>query len=123
MPVETSVTETVVRNHLEALLQQKGVAAIVSDYDEEARVIGEDTIYRGKQQIHGFFENFIAALPVGAVDRFTLRSLWVDRDLAYITWSVGGDVPGWAPTPSSSTTARSLRRRSRCTRRRPRSIE
>jgi ketosteroid isomerase-like protein len=93
VPVETSVTETVVRHHLEALLQQKGVAAIVSDYDEEARFIVEDTIYRGKHQIHGFFENFIASLPADAIDRFTLRSLRVDRDLAYITWSVGGDIP------------------------------
>jgi ketosteroid isomerase-like protein len=93
VPVETSVTETVVRHHLEALLQQKGVAAIVSDYDEEARFIVEDTIYRGKHRIHGFFENFIASLPADAIDRFTLRSLRVDRDLAYITWSVGGDIP------------------------------
>src|SRR4051794_7592408 len=31
MNVETSVTETVVRNHLQAFLEQKGVAAIVSE--------------------------------------------------------------------------------------------
>ena len=29
MNVESSVTETVVRNHLQAFLEQKGVAAIV----------------------------------------------------------------------------------------------
>jgi ketosteroid isomerase-like protein len=93
MSVETSVTETVVRNHLEAFLQQKGVAAIVSDYDDEARFLTEDRIYRGRSEIHGFFSDFIAALPAGAIERFTLRSLWVDRDIAYITWRVGSDIP------------------------------
>jgi hypothetical protein len=90
---EQSVTETVVRNHLEAFLAQKGVAAIVADYDEGARFLTESRIYRGKPEIGDFFRDFIAALPAGAIDRFTLRSMQVDRDVAYITWSVGSDIP------------------------------
>ena len=92
MSVETSVTESVVRNHLEAFLQQKGVTAIVSDYDDDARFITEDRVFRGKAEIYGFFSDFIASLPAGAIDRFTLRSLWVERDIAYITWRVGSDI-------------------------------
>jgi ketosteroid isomerase-like protein len=93
MNTETSVTEAVVRNHLQAFLQQKGVAAIVSDYDETARLYSEAEIYQGKQQIGDFFAGFIDSLPAGAIDRFSLRSLRVDDDIAYITWSVGSEIP------------------------------
>jgi ketosteroid isomerase-like protein len=90
---ESAVTESVVRNHLQAFLEQKGVTAIVSDYDDDARFYSEAEVYHGKQAIHGFFSAFIAALPVDALDRFTLRTLRVDRDIAYITWCVGSDIP------------------------------
>jgi ketosteroid isomerase-like protein len=93
MSAQSSVTETVVRNHLQAFLEQKGVAAIVNDYDENARFYSEAKIYQGKQEIHGFFSNFINSLPAGAIDRFSLRSLQVDGDIAYITWSVGAEIP------------------------------
>lgn len=93
MKDESAVTETVVRNHLQAFLEQKGVAAIVSDYDEDARFFSEAEIHRGKSEIEDFFTGFIAALPAGAIDRFTLRSLLVDRNIAYITWCVGSNIP------------------------------
>jgi ketosteroid isomerase-like protein len=91
--VESAVTETVVRRHLQAFLEQQGPAAIVSDYTDDARFLTEGKVYRGKQEIHGFFSGFIASLPAKALDRFTLRSLRVERDVAYITWCVGGDIP------------------------------
>ncbi|HST64016.1 MAG TPA: nuclear transport factor 2 family protein [Mycobacteriales bacterium] len=93
MTVHTAGTESVVRHHLQAFLEQQGVAAIVSDYHEDARFLTEAGIHRGKQEIAGFFTAFLAALPVGALDRFTLRSLRVDGKVAYITWSVGADIP------------------------------
>jgi|tagenome__1003787_1003787.scaffolds.fasta_scaffold18872261_2 ketosteroid isomerase-like protein len=92
MNAAPSATETVVRNHLEAFLQQKGVPAIVGDYADDARFITEGRIYRGKPEIHGFFSGFLASLPAGAIERFTLRSMWVERDIAYITWCVGSDI-------------------------------
>jgi ketosteroid isomerase-like protein len=93
MNVAPSATETVVRHHLQALLEQKGVDAIVSDYDDDARFFTEARIYRGRREIHGFFEVFIASLPAGAIENFTLRALSVDREVAYITWCVGSDIP------------------------------
>jgi hypothetical protein len=39
MDTKSSVTETVVRNHLQAFPEQKGIAAILNDYDEDARVL------------------------------------------------------------------------------------
>lgn len=93
MSTESSATETVVRNHLQAFLEQKGIAAIVNDYDEDARFYSEAKIYQGKHEIHGFFMDFIGSLPASAIDDFALRSLRVDKNIAYITWSVGSDIP------------------------------
>jgi hypothetical protein len=93
MSNRSSVTETVVRNHLTAFVEQKGVPAILSDYDENARLYGEARVYQGKQEIGAFFTDFIASLPAGAIARFALRSLRVDGSIAYITWSAGETIP------------------------------
>jgi ketosteroid isomerase-like protein len=93
MNTQSSVTETVVRNHLQAFLEQKGIAAVLNDYDENAHFISEAKIYQGKQEIHDFFTDFIGSLPAGAIDHFSLKSLRVDGNIAYITWSVGADIP------------------------------
>jgi ketosteroid isomerase-like protein len=87
------LSETVVRNHLQAFLEQKGIDAILNDYDENARFYSEAKIYQGKQEIRGFFMDFIGSLPAGAIDHFSLRSLRVDGNIAYITWNVGTDIP------------------------------
>src|ERR1700712_974400 len=93
MNMQSLSTEAVVRNHLQAFLEQKGIAAILDDYDEHARFLSEARIYQGKAEIREFFIGFMGSLPIGAVDRFSLRSLRVDGDTAYITWSVGADIP------------------------------
>ena len=93
MNIDSTVTETVVRNHLQAFLEQKSVAEIVNDYAHDAQFYSEAKIYRGKQEIQGFFTDFIASLPAQAIERFALRSLHVDHNIAYITWCVGNDIP------------------------------
>ena len=90
---QPSTTETVVRAHLQAFLEQKGLPAILSDYADQARFISEDRSYSGKGEIQQFFEGFIASLPAGAIGRFKLRSLRVAGEVAYITWSVGPAIP------------------------------
>ncbi|MDN5766522.1 MAG: nuclear transport factor 2 family protein [Humibacillus sp.] len=93
MKTDLSTTEAVVREHLRAFLEQQGVDAIVKDYHDEARLYTETEIYHGKHEVHGFFEGFLVALPDGAIERFELRSLQIEASIAYITWSVGGDIP------------------------------
>jgi ketosteroid isomerase-like protein len=93
MTTESSATEAVVRSHLQAFLEQKGIAAIVEDYAEDARFCSEPKIYRGRGEIGGFFADFIGSLPARAIEQFSLRSMHVDGNIAYITWSVGGDIP------------------------------
>ncbi len=62
---QPSMTEMVVRIHLQAFLEQKGLAAILSDYDDEACFLTEDKTYRGKREIQDFFEHFMAAPAAG----------------------------------------------------------
>ena len=93
MNAETSATETVVRNHLQAFLEKKGIAAIVKDYADDARFYTEARVYEGRQEVGGFFADFIDALPAGGIENFALRSLRVDGNIAYITWNVGTDIP------------------------------
>lgn len=90
---EAADTESVVRRHLTAFLEQQGIPAIVADYDDDARFLTEQATFHGKSEIGGFFASFIDALPDGAFDRFALRTLRIHDDLAYITWSVGDEFP------------------------------
>ena len=85
--------EQVVQAHLRAFREKRGVAAILEDYHEDACFITESKVYRGKAEIREFFTAFLAALPPGAVERFSLRNMRVEGDVAYITWSVGDDIP------------------------------
>jgi hypothetical protein len=93
MNVSSATTEAVVRNHLQAFVQQKGIDAILEDYDDNAHFCSEDGIYLGKHEIRVFFKDFLASLPPGSIERFSLRSLRVDGELAYITWSAGRAIP------------------------------
>ena len=93
MNAMTSVTDTVVRRHLQAFIEQRGVDAIVADYDDDAQFHTESKTHHGKQEIHGFFTAFLDALPPGAIDRFELRCLQTEGSVGYITWRVGSDIP------------------------------
>lgn len=92
MDIQPSATESVVRNHLQTFLEQKGVDAILLDYDDDARFMSESRTYRGKREIRHFFEAFIPSLPPNAISRFSLRALRVEGDVAFITWNVGNEV-------------------------------
>lgn len=90
---ESSPTETVVRRHLQAFLEQRGVDAILNDYADDAWLISEAQPYSGKPAIGEFFDAFIGRLSPQAFRQFTLRSLRVQDDVAYITWSAGPELP------------------------------
>lgn len=93
MNTEAAQTESIVRNHLQTFLDQKGVAALLQDYADTARFYSEARVYEGKPEIGAFFTDFIAALPPGAMEHFSLRSLRVHDNMAYITWSAGAGIP------------------------------
>jgi ketosteroid isomerase-like protein len=86
-------TEAVVRQHLQAFVEQQGLDAILNDYADDACFLSEGRAYCGKSAIRTFFEGFVAAFTPQAIGQFTLRSLRVQGDVAYITWSAGPDRP------------------------------
>ncbi len=93
MSNDSAVTESVVNTHLQAFLEGKGIADILTDFAEDARLLTEARIYRGKEEIHDFFIDFIGSLPANALDQFSLGSMRVDGGIAFITWRVGSDIP------------------------------
>lgn len=93
MTTQTQSTEKVVQKHLNAFVLDLGIENILADYDDEAVFIAPDKVYRGKPAIRDFFEGFIAALPEGARENFKLHSNVTEDHLAYIVWSVPGQVP------------------------------
>jgi ketosteroid isomerase-like protein len=86
-------TETLVRHHLQAFVEQQGLDAILNDYADDAFFLSEGRVYCGKSAIREFFEGFIAALPPEAIGRFTLLSLRAQGEVAHITWSAGPELP------------------------------
>lgn len=86
-------TEAVVSHHLQAFLKQEGADAIVEDYKETARFFTETKIHHGRGEIRDFFMRFTQSLPPGAIERFELRTMQVKGPMAYITWTVGHDIP------------------------------
>lgn len=93
MNPELGNTETVVRHHLQAFVEQQGLDAILADYADDACFLSEGRACCGKPAIREFFDGFIAAFPPRAFGQFALRSLRVQGDLAYITWSAGPERP------------------------------
>ena len=93
MNAATRATEAVVRNHLDAFIQQKGVDAILADYDDGACFHSASRMYEGRAGIREFFVEFLAALPPRTYERFKVGAFRADGEIAFVTWSVGTDVP------------------------------
>lgn len=93
MNVNAPSTEAVVRQHLQCFVEQRGIPALLSDYADDARLHSERRTFRGKTEIAEFFRALLGALPPDAAERFALRALHVDGDVAFITWSAGHGVP------------------------------
>ena len=93
MNTPSQVTESVVRNHLQAFLEHKGLDAILADYADDASFLSDSRTYRGKTEIREFFEDFVAALPAQAVQQFSLHSLRCEDNVAHIIWSAGSELP------------------------------
>src|SRR5690242_602474 len=91
--MNNTATEKVVRKHLETFIGQKGIPAMLTDYDPAARLYSAERVYEGHGEIGEFLADFMRGLPPAGVERFKVGSFRVDGELAFITWSVGSDIP------------------------------
>jgi hypothetical protein len=89
----TEQTLKVITNHLHAFMTNQGADVLARDYDEHAILYAPDNVYRGVDEIRGFFEVFISNLPEQALDLFSMRCQRVNDDVGYIVWSVGEMIP------------------------------
>jgi hypothetical protein len=76
------------QDHLCAL-REGDVDAIMADYSKNALLFTPDAVLRGRDEIRGFFEELLAALPPGSVLNVTQSA--VDNELAYLVWNGESD--------------------------------
>ena len=70
--------------HLSAF-QDNDLEAVISDYTDESVLITPDSVYKGPEDIKGFFATLIAQFPKHQ-SSFELDKLVVEEELVYIIW-------------------------------------
>jgi hypothetical protein len=82
--MSSTETQAVVEHHLGAAAE--GIDALMSDYTDQSVIITPDATFTGTAEITGFFEAFVAGLPEGFIDSFTVtKSVYVD-EIGYVVW-------------------------------------
>jgi uncharacterized protein (TIGR02246 family) len=81
--VET--TRQVFEHHIGAL-GAGDIDGILGDYTEDSILIGPDGALKGRQAIRGFFEGVLATLFKPGTYEFTMDTLHVAEDIAYVVW-------------------------------------
>jgi ketosteroid isomerase-like protein len=86
-PMEPT-TQQVFDHHLEALLRGD-IAAVMSDYADDAVLMAIDRVYAGKAEILSFFANLATTMP-----NLTLQStgLQVHGDMVLVSWTAESDT-------------------------------
>jgi ketosteroid isomerase-like protein len=85
MATQVETTRQIVEHHLGAL-GAGNLDAILSDYTDASILISPDGALRGRQAIRGFFEGALASLFKPGTYEFTMDTLHVVDDVAYIVW-------------------------------------
>ena len=65
----------------------------MQDFTEESVVITPDATFRSLAEIRTFFTAFVAGLPEGIWDAFTMKRQEVTGELAYVLWEAKPWVP------------------------------
>ena len=86
-------TRQVVKRHMSALVLNLGLPALLANYDDHAVFITANRLYRGKTEIRDYLASLIAGLRLDLRRYFRLHALRSHQDLAYVVWSVDGQIP------------------------------
>lgn len=78
------VTLRVFEHHLSAFAE--GLAAVMSDYDEDSIFVTPERTYRGLDEIRDFFEMFMEGATPEFWEAFTIRAKIVEGDVGYLVW-------------------------------------
>jgi len=86
MPTQVdNTTRQVLEHHLGALAAGN-LDAILSDYTDDSTLIGPDGVAKGRQAIRASFERGLDSLFKPGTYEFTMDTLQVADDIAYIVW-------------------------------------
>jgi ketosteroid isomerase-like protein len=85
MATQVETTRQIFEHHLGAL-GAGNLDAILSDYADDSILISPDGVLRGRPAIRGFFEGALASLFKPETYEFTMETVHVADDVAYIVW-------------------------------------
>jgi uncharacterized protein (TIGR02246 family) len=85
MATQVDITRQVFEHHLSAL-GAGDLDGILSDYADDSILISPDGALKGRQAIRGFFEGVLASLFKPGTYDFTMDTLHVADDVAYVVW-------------------------------------
>lgn len=85
MGTQVETTRQVLEHHLGAL-GTGDLEGILNDYADDSIVISPDGALKGRQAIRGFFEGVLASLFKPGTYDFTMDTLHVADDVAYVLW-------------------------------------
>ena len=85
MATQVDTTQQVCEHHLRALAAGD-LDGILSDYADDSLLIGPEGVVKGRQAIRGVFEGALASLFKPGTYEFTMDTLHVADDVAYLVW-------------------------------------
>jgi len=85
MTTRVESTQLVFEHHLR-VLGAGDLDGILSDYTDDSILIRAEGAVKGRQAIRGFFEDVLASLFRPGTYEFTIDTLHVADDVAYVVW-------------------------------------
>jgi uncharacterized protein (TIGR02246 family) len=85
MATQVETTRQVFEHHLGAL-GAGNLDAILGDFTDDSILITPDGALKGRQAIRGFFDGVLATLFKPGTYEFTMDTLHVADDVAYLVW-------------------------------------
>ncbi|PZC47510.1 MAG: Ketosteroid isomerase-like protein [Chloroflexi bacterium] len=82
-----------VLNHHDEAMVAKDIDSVLSDFAEDAVILGPDGPIKGKEAIREFFAGFAQLLTPEFIAAFEITRQGAAGDVAYQTWKSGTAVP------------------------------
>lgn len=93
MAVQTvvSTTQAVLEHHLKAIGEQN-LDAIVSDYSADAVVFAPHGVFKGEDQVRGFFAEALKMLPPEVLATLKVDRQAIEGEFAFLYWSAAPTI-------------------------------
>ena len=82
--VQADATNEVFDHHLGAFA--KGLDELMKDYDEKSVIVTPDKLFRGQDEIRGFFKSFLDGAKPAFWEAFKVTSKSTEGEIGYLAW-------------------------------------